>query len=136
TESSRSWGVTCHRLSKRSIGCSARRPRKIAETGTVPLTRVRHEPDGGASGQAPSDTRQVADRNVLGGELEPCGADPLTGFYRDGCCRTGPENRGEPHDLRGGHGRVPRASAANRQRPDNAGARVPLPRPRRVTAGV
>src|SRR5439155_10384874 len=44
--------------------------------------------------QAPSDTRQVTDRNVLGGELEPCGADPLTGFYRDGCCRTGPEDQG------------------------------------------
>src|SRR5438132_7644516 len=37
---------------------------------------------------------RMADRNVLGGELEPCGADPLTGFYRDGCCRTGPEDRG------------------------------------------
>jgi uncharacterized protein len=36
----------------------------------------------------------VADRNVLGGELEPCGIDPLTGFYRDGCCSTGPEDRG------------------------------------------
>jgi len=31
---------------------------------------------------------------VLGGELEPCGTDPLTGFYRDGCCNTGPEDRG------------------------------------------
>jgi uncharacterized protein len=28
-------------------------------------------------------------RNVLGGELEPCSLDPLTGFYRDGTCRTG-----------------------------------------------
>ena len=36
----------------------------------------------------------MADRNVLGGELEPCGLEPLTGFYRDGCCRTGPEDRG------------------------------------------
>jgi uncharacterized protein len=36
----------------------------------------------------------VPDHNVLGGELEPCGVDPLTGFYRDGCCRTGPEDRG------------------------------------------
>jgi uncharacterized protein len=36
----------------------------------------------------------VTDRNVLGGELEPCGLDPVTGFYRDGCCRTGPEDRG------------------------------------------
>src|ERR1700737_2296175 len=34
------------------------------------------------------------DRNVLGGELEPCGTDPLTGFYRDGCCTTGPEDLG------------------------------------------
>ena len=36
----------------------------------------------------------MADRNVLGGELEPCGLDPVTGFYRDGCCRTGPEDLG------------------------------------------
>jgi len=36
----------------------------------------------------------VPDRNVLGGELEPCGTDPLTGFYRDGCCHTGLEDRG------------------------------------------
>ena len=35
-----------------------------------------------------------AARNVLGGELEPCGTDPLTGFYRDGCCSTGPDDRG------------------------------------------
>jgi uncharacterized protein (DUF2237 family) len=40
------------------------------------------------------DTGLVADRNVLGGELEPCGSDPVTGFYRDGCCRTGAEDRG------------------------------------------
>jgi uncharacterized protein (DUF2237 family) len=33
-------------------------------------------------------------KNVLGGELEPCGSDPLTGFYRDGCCHTAPEDRG------------------------------------------
>jgi len=36
----------------------------------------------------------VSARNVLGGELEVCGTDPLTGFYRDGCCTTGPEDRG------------------------------------------
>lgn len=36
----------------------------------------------------------MADWNVLGTELEPCGADPLTGFYRDGDCRTGPEDLG------------------------------------------
>ncbi len=33
-------------------------------------------------------------QNVLGGELEPCSMDPLTGFYRDGCCQAGPEDAG------------------------------------------
>lgn len=33
-------------------------------------------------------------RNVLGGELEACSFDPLTGYYRDGCCHTGPEDTG------------------------------------------
>jgi uncharacterized protein (DUF2237 family) len=32
--------------------------------------------------------------NVLGGELEPCSADPLTGWFRDGSCRTGADDRG------------------------------------------
>ena len=36
----------------------------------------------------------MTELNVLGGELEPCGTDPLTGFFRDGCCRTGPEDLG------------------------------------------
>jgi uncharacterized protein (DUF2237 family) len=36
----------------------------------------------------------MSERNVLGGELEPCGTDPMTGFYRDGCCASGPEDRG------------------------------------------
>ena len=36
----------------------------------------------------------VVDRNVLGGALEPCGSDPVTGFFRDGCCTTGPEDLG------------------------------------------
>ena len=34
-------------------------------------------------------------RNVLGGELVPCSLDPLTGFYRNGCCETGPEDVGQ-----------------------------------------
>jgi uncharacterized protein len=36
----------------------------------------------------------VTERNVLGGELEPCGTEPMTGFFRDGCCRTGPQDLG------------------------------------------
>lgn len=33
--------------------------------------------------------------NVLGSELEPCSFDPLTGYYRTGCC----ENRGDDPGL-------------------------------------
>jgi len=33
-------------------------------------------------------------KNVLGGELLACSYSPLTGFYRDGCCKTGPEDSG------------------------------------------
>lgn len=33
-------------------------------------------------------------QNVLGTTLELCSADPLTGFYRDGCCNTGPGDSG------------------------------------------
>lgn len=32
--------------------------------------------------------------NVLGGPLEECGTDPMTGFYRDGCCGTGAQDVG------------------------------------------
>ncbi len=32
--------------------------------------------------------------NVLGAALQPCGTEPMTGFYRDGCCSTGPEDLG------------------------------------------
>ncbi len=33
-------------------------------------------------------------KNVLGGPIESCSTDPMTGFYRDGCCRTGAEDLG------------------------------------------
>lgn len=32
--------------------------------------------------------------NVLGERLKPCSFDPMTGFFRDGCCNTGPSDRG------------------------------------------
>ncbi len=35
-----------------------------------------------------------ASLNVLGEPLKPCSFDPMTGFFRDGCCNTGPEDRG------------------------------------------
>jgi uncharacterized protein len=33
-------------------------------------------------------------RNVLGGELLPCSYDPLTGYFRDGCCNTDESDQG------------------------------------------
>ena len=36
----------------------------------------------------------MSEKNVLGGELEPCSTDPLTGFFRDGCCTTGRQDLG------------------------------------------
>ncbi len=32
--------------------------------------------------------------NVLGEPLKPCSNSPLTGFFRDGCCNTGPLDKG------------------------------------------
>jgi len=37
---------------------------------------------------------EAGKRNVLGGPLLPCSVAPLTGFFRDGCCNTGPEDIG------------------------------------------
>lgn len=36
----------------------------------------------------------MSTRNVLGGELMPCSYDPLTGYYRDGCCNTDVSDQG------------------------------------------
>jgi uncharacterized protein len=36
----------------------------------------------------------MTDMNVLGSVLVPCSYDPLTGFYRDGCCRTDEDDPG------------------------------------------
>src|SRR5215471_6774493 len=44
-------------------------------------------PEEGRPGRVPS-------INVLGGALQPCSREPMTGFYRDGCCNTGREDMG------------------------------------------
>ncbi|AFY40441.1 Protein of unknown function DUF2237 [[Leptolyngbya] sp. PCC 7376] len=36
----------------------------------------------------------TAAKNVLGTELQSCSTDPMTGFYRDGCCTTGANDFG------------------------------------------
>lgn len=45
-------------------------------------------PDGSGFGRGPQA------RNVLGGTLVPCSMDPLTGWYRDGCCKTDEHDHG------------------------------------------
>jgi len=37
---------------------------------------------------------QTLAKNVLGTELKPCGTDPMTGFFRDGCCNTSADDHG------------------------------------------
>lgn len=36
----------------------------------------------------------MSDLNILGTPLKTCGTDPVTGFFRDGCCTTGPSDTG------------------------------------------
>lgn len=50
----------------------------------------RHSASGGAAGRIVV----AGAKNVLGTDLQPCSFDPLTGFYRDGCCNTGAEDLG------------------------------------------
>jgi uncharacterized protein (DUF2237 family) len=38
--------------------------------------------------------RKLPSRNVLGGSLELCSTQPMTGFFRDGCCNTAPADIG------------------------------------------
>lgn len=40
------------------------------------------------------DGRPPKAKNVLGGTLQVCSNNPKTGFFRDGCCNTGPQDRG------------------------------------------
>lgn len=47
------------------------------------------------SQDSPDDLEPVqTDKNVLGGLLAACSYSPLTGFFRDGCCSTGPSDTG------------------------------------------
>ncbi len=41
-----------------------------------------------------AEPQQNLARNVLGQPLSTCGSEPMTGFYRDGCCNTGPDDLG------------------------------------------
>ena len=51
-------------------------------------------PEGLPPDRLVSDMGRDQDVNVVGGELLPCSTDPVTGFYRDGCCSTGQDDIG------------------------------------------
>ena len=67
--------------------------------------------------------------NVLGGALQPCSAEPLTGFYRDGCCNTGREDVGLHTVCVVMTAGVPGLLQGARQRSLHADAAIRLPRP-------
>ena len=46
------------------------------------------------TGGFPGRPDQSPSRNVLGGPLQACSTEPATGFFRDGCCNTGPQDQG------------------------------------------
>lgn len=61
-------------------------------------------------------------RNVLGGPLAVCCTKPMTGFYRTGCCETGPEDHGS-------HTVCARVTAAFLEFSQAAGNDLSTPRP-------
>ena len=58
-----------------------------------PLGNASHGPTRNGSRRSAHD-EGVVERNVIGADLQPCGVDPITGFFRDGSCRTGPQDLG------------------------------------------
>lgn len=68
-------------------------------------------------------------KNVLGEPLQPCSMDPLTGFYRDGCCNTG------PHDI-GRHVVCTRVNAAFLEFSKSRGNDLSTPRPEHGFPGL
>ena len=67
--------------------------------------------------------------NVLGSELRPCSTDPMTGFYRTGCCDTGGEDTGV-------HTVCARVSAEFLEFSREAGNDLSTPRPEYGFAGL
>jgi len=83
---------TCVQPDGRDEYAAGRKPSVPAPRGQGQGGRTGHRL--GTDAPRPRDDGAVAERNVLGADLEPCGTDPLTGFFRDGSCRTGPEDLG------------------------------------------
>ena len=60
----------------------------------IPLTHPRFFGTSLSARSAPKKLMQENALNVLGTPLVPCSYDPLTGYYRDGCCNTDEEDEG------------------------------------------
>jgi uncharacterized protein len=60
--------------------------------GSLLMLAMGFGPKAGVSPSAVADDR--AERNVLDQPIQPCSTSPMTGFYRDGCCSGGPQDRG------------------------------------------
>lgn len=70
-------------------------PKPGPEPNQQPFTAGdRTDPSDPSKGIDPSKGADQGPKNVLGGPLALCGQNPITGFYRTGCCETGPLDRG------------------------------------------
>jgi uncharacterized protein (DUF2237 family) len=77
----------------------------------------------------PAPPKPKPQKNVLGGELKSCSEQPMTGFFRDGCCNTG------PHDT-GAHTVCAELTAEFLQFSKNAGNDLSTPRPEFAFPGL
>ena len=77
----------------------------------------------------PAPPKPKPQKNVLGGELKSCSEQPMTGFFRDGCCNTG------PHDT-GAHTVCAELTAEFLQFSKNAGNDLSTPRPEYAFPGL
>ena len=59
-----------------------------------PAFGLREDPQRARPSSKMHSVARAPDRNVVGGALLECSAEPLTGFFRDGCCATAPEDVG------------------------------------------
>ena len=80
--------VPARRRARPAAARTRSRRRPSSRPSSVPTTASRNRDPALAARE------DGAVKNVLGGTLEPCGFDPLTGFYRDGCCSTGGDDPG------------------------------------------
>lgn len=58
------------------------------------IAKATSKPTGAVDPAASDPLQPSPSRNVLGGDLIACSTDPLTGFFRDGCCNTNEHDAG------------------------------------------